>query len=136
MEARSLLVVEDDADTSILVCRALRRSAPQWEVRMASNGCAAKSELLRDPRPTILVTDLDMPVMDGFGLIEWTRTVEALARLRIIVFSGSMETSAEDRCRRLAVDGYVQKLATFDNLQERITALIAASAMAGGHLPG
>ncbi|MBI5189216.1 MAG: response regulator [Nitrospirae bacterium] len=62
-----VLIVEDDRDEQELMRRFLARDFA--EVYTASNGCEGL-ELFRQHRPGVVVTDIQMPEMDGLEMIE------------------------------------------------------------------
>jgi DNA-binding response OmpR family regulator len=129
-------VVEDDKDISFLIRRILHKIVPHGHIRHAFNGSAAKDELLRDPHPTILITDLDMPILNGFGLIEWARTIPDLAFVRIVVFSGSDEPNARQRCQKLKIDDFICKTANMEKLTARIRSLLAEKSIGPAKIEG
>lgn len=85
--ARSVLIVDDDA----MLLRLYELEISTWgldlAVRKASNGIEA---LIRigESRPDILVSDLHMPGLDGFGMIRTLRNNPATASLPLVVVSG------------------------------------------------
>ena len=85
--ARSVLIVDDDA----ILLRLYELEISTWgldlAVRKASNGIEA---LIRigEARPDILVSDLHMPGLDGFGMIRTLRNNPATASLPLVVVSG------------------------------------------------
>ena len=106
--ARQLtILVVDDA----LMVRELQRSILErggYAVRTASDGAEALA-LLADQPADLVVTDLEMPNVDGFAL---TRSIRAHARLtNIPVLIVSSRASAEDHQRGLdaGADGYIVK---------------------------
>jgi len=107
-QARQLrILVVDDA----LMVRELQRSILErggYSVRTASDGAEALA-LLADQPADLVVTDLEMPNVDGFAL---TRSIRAHARLtNIPVLIVSSRASAEDHQRGLdaGADGYIVK---------------------------
>jgi len=84
---RSVLIVDDDA----MLLRLYELEISTWgldlAVRKASNGIEA---LIRigEARPDILVSDLHMPGLDGFGMIRTLRNNPATASLPLVVVSG------------------------------------------------
>jgi len=56
-----------------------------------------------------LITDLDMPRMDGFELISKLRAIPAHVNLPIVVVSGSTEPGAESRARAAGANAYFTK---------------------------
>jgi len=86
--ARTLLVVEDDRATLSLY-RAGLKGLQGFRVLSASNGREALETLRQEP-VHVLVTDLDMPVMDGFNLI--TKVGRLYPQVPIIVMTGLDES--------------------------------------------
>lgn len=80
-----VLLVEDDSDTRDLYATFLRFVG--YRVRPASNGAAAL-EAVGDGCPDIVVTDLAMPVMDGFDLTRELRAQPATRSVPIIAVTG------------------------------------------------
>src|SRR5262245_43066858 len=67
-ERRSILVVDDEPLFRSAVADALRARSARYVVREAGNGAEGSSALDREKFDCI-VTDLRMPVLDGFGLL-------------------------------------------------------------------
>jgi len=72
-----ILVAEDDPHTLRVICLWLTRQG--HEVFEARNGVAAW-ELVQQQRPEILITDINMPGMDGLGLLEQLMRAEHAPR--------------------------------------------------------
>jgi len=87
-----ILVVEDEPIVRNFIHHLLTHF--DFSVLMCENGSRAK-DLLADEAVDILITDLLMPELDGFELIEWVREKQAIPW--IIVISG--ETSFETKKR-------------------------------------
>lgn len=85
--ARSVLIVDDDASLLRLYELEIASWGLDLAVRKAGNGIEA---LLRigEARPDILVSDLHMPGLDGFGMIRTLRGNPATASLPLVVVSG------------------------------------------------
>ncbi|WP_243304885.1 response regulator [Geothrix oryzisoli] len=86
--ARTLLVVEDDRATLSLY-RAGLKGLQGFRILSAQNGLEAL-EVLRQEVVHVLVTDLDMPVMDGFNLI--TKVSRLYPQIPVIVMTGLDES--------------------------------------------
>lgn len=63
------MVVDDDPKVLAALRRVLRAAEPEWVVRTASNGRQAL-EMIAEDGADVVVTDLHMPVMDGFQLLQ------------------------------------------------------------------
>ncbi|MHB1843758.1 MAG: hybrid sensor histidine kinase/response regulator [Deltaproteobacteria bacterium] len=108
-----VLVVDDSVTTRTLETNILKKNG--FSVRVATNGEEALREVRR-ARPDIVVSDVEMPVLDGLGLCRELRATPAFAGLPILLVT-SLSTPAE-RAAGLAAgaDDYLEKGA-FD--QER-----------------
>jgi len=103
---RSILVVDD-----ALTVRELQRSILEragFEVRVATDGNQAMSNLA-ERRCDLVLTDIEMPNMDGFALTEAIRAHPSLANIPVLILSS--RSSDSDRARGLEVgaDGYIVK---------------------------
>ncbi len=66
----TVLIVEDDNDLRHIMRKQVEQQAPGWRTRVASNGLVAQEELQIDHDVDLIMLDLMMPGMDGFGLLE------------------------------------------------------------------
>jgi PAS domain S-box-containing protein len=103
---RRVLVVDDDEGTRTVMRSVLERDG--WTVSEAENGLVALDVMSRD-RPSLVLLDLRMPVMDGFEFVAELRRRPESARIPIVVMT-ARDVSEEDR-RRLngGVERVLQK---------------------------
>jgi excisionase family DNA binding protein len=94
-ELAHILIVEDDARTRQLYELTIKHWGLPLKVTMAGNGFEG---LLRlgENLPDLMVTDLDMPGMNGFKMIESLRAVERYRSLRVVVVSGMSQSDIRD----------------------------------------
>lgn len=64
-----VLVVDDEPDIETLIRRRFRRANGDFEFVFARNGKEALEVLAGDPKVDLVVTDINMPVMDGLALL-------------------------------------------------------------------
>jgi CheY-like chemotaxis protein len=83
-----VLVVDDEPDLRFLMRRFFEKAG--HEVSEAGNGAAALLAV-QSSRPDLVVTDLMMPVMDGFELIRRLRADPATAGIPILSLSSNWE---------------------------------------------
>jgi CheY-like chemotaxis protein len=88
----AVLVVEYDSDIREIVAAFLE--AEGYLVEQAENGKRALELLPRMAQPTLILADLMMPVMDGFGLVEALRQDDRFATLPVVILSAA-EVSLE-----------------------------------------
>ena len=92
-----VLVVEDDPDTSRLLTEVLgERDA---EVRTASNGKEGLAQLV-NWTPSVIVLDLMMPVMDGFGFLEHIQLDPLWSKIPVVILTA--KTLESDELARLS----------------------------------
>ena len=104
-----VLLAEDGRDNQVLVSFHLKRAGA--EVDVAANGVAALELLERaeaEERPyDLLLTDIQMPEMDGFTL---TRTLRARGnRIAIVALTAHAMAEDRDRCLAAGCDDYAVK---------------------------
>ena len=109
MDGRSILIVED-AETCASTLEILFSSIRGLKILMAPSAERAW-ELLENQRGDIraLVTDLHMPGMDGFELIDRVRTNKLHAQMPIVVITGSTDPYISDRLRQRGVNAVFAK---------------------------
>lgn len=111
---RSLLVVDDDPAIRRVLLSEL--AAAGYLVRAAENGDAALAAFERDP-PDLVLTDLAMPGLDGFGLIAALRETGSTPILVLSVRGGDVD---KVRALDLGADDYVIKPVSLPELLARI----------------
>lgn len=102
----AVLAVDDSRTMRDLIRAALTPAG--FAVRTAEDGAAALDHLT-DPRPDVVLTDLNMPRLDGFGLIAELRRREALRGLPILVLTTESAPALKDRARRAGATGWIVK---------------------------
>ena len=113
---QKILVVEDSPSQRLMISQHLRRW--RYDVAEAADGAEALA-LFKSDGPSIVVTDLEMPVMDGFRLIEEIRKVEA-SRTYIIVLSATEAKRMVVTALALGADDYLGKPYHPDELRVRL----------------
>jgi two-component system chemotaxis response regulator CheY len=108
MAAMRCLVVEDSPTMRQLLVYALKR-IPGMTTEEAEDGVDALRKLANSERPDIIITDINMPIMDGLKLVQRVRADEKLHDVPIVIIT--TEGGAEDRARALALgaNAYITK---------------------------
>lgn len=84
----TVLVVDDDADVTDMMREILEDEGHR--VFIANDGIRAL-EIVRAVRPDLVLLDLEMPEMDGRHLLSEIRAAPELARVQVVVVSGSSD---------------------------------------------
>jgi CheY-like chemotaxis protein len=104
---KRVLVVEDHAGLRATVGALLRWQG--YRVDEAAHGSEALA-VAAHARPDVIVTDLEMPVMDGATFIRRCRELPGLDRVPIVVMSAHAEPGkALERLRAARVSAYLAK---------------------------
>lgn len=116
-----LLLVEDDASLSYIISSSLQELIGGYEVMTATNG-AEGLKAWKDYRPDVIIADIDMPVMNGFEMVEKIRETDG----DTLIFFSSALTSPEDVSHgyRLGVNNYLKKPFVPEELDASIKALL------------
>jgi len=123
-EARkSILCIEDDRDTASLICEELVDRG--FEVRVAYNGREGLASILREP-PDLVLSDIGMPGMSGFELLERLTSMEPrFERMPFVFLTALGDHDNELKGWQLGADDYVIKPVDYDVLAALITARLA-----------
>ena len=113
----TVLIADDSKTTQMLVMRALHR-IPNVEFLNADNGVQALA-VLNSHAVDLLVTDVNMPEMDGIALVREVRRTRDKSQLPILIITAKAEASAKDEGLKLGANAYVLKpLSGLDLLQQ------------------
>ena len=118
VERMRLLIADDNADMRSYLQRLL---GGQNEVRVVPDGEAAWAEL-EAFAPDVLLTDVMMPKLDGFGLLKRIRQSDRFRHLPVIMLSARAGEEASSDARAAGADDYVVKPFAARELAARINA--------------
>jgi PAS domain S-box-containing protein len=118
-----VLVVDDNADMRTYAARLL---SANYEVATASDGYAALAAA-RARRPDIVVADVMMPGLDGFGLLRELRADPALRSVPVLLLSARAGEEARVEGLGRGADDYLVKPFSASELLVRVRALLQSS---------
>jgi threonine synthase len=118
-----IAIIEDDPDARRLLRRVLQARG-EYQVFEAAGGREG-IELVREQRPDLVLLDLMMPEVDGFGVLESIRADESLRETRIIVITAKTLTASERRRLSGQIELLLQKGSFLDDdlLEEILSTL-------------
>ena len=126
--ANVILVVDDDPIQRLMVTAVLEASG--FAVIAAENGIEGLELLSANPTTSLIVTDLDMPRMDGATFLTRVRQNAQFSALPMIVLTGSEDLSKEFSLMDNGADDYLRKPADPQRLMARVRAVLRRSAPA------
>jgi DNA-binding response OmpR family regulator len=103
---KKILVIEDEADLRANVVRFLK--AEGYEVLAAENGAAGVDAALAQ-MPDLIVCDIAMPEMDGFGVLFTLRENVTTSSIPFIFLTASTRTYDRDWGVQLGANDYITK---------------------------
>jgi len=114
---QKILLVEDDVAQSELLRLILEERG--YEVEMAEDGERALKKIENDINIHIVITDLNMPQMDGYGLIKEIRKME-MGYTYIIVLTAAKDDLSRFKALELGADDYLLKPVSPRELELRL----------------
>jgi DNA-binding NtrC family response regulator len=117
-----ILLADDDASTRDLVQRALGLDG--HEVVVTQDGVDALEQLLANPsRIELLITDVQMPGLDGITLVE--KSLAAAPKLRVVLMSGFV--GELDRAERMRgkISSIIGKPFTLEQIRAAVKSALA-----------
>jgi len=126
-----MLLVEDDRVDIMTVQRALKKIDVSNPLYVARTGVEALGMLRGDgypiiePRPSLILLDLNLPKMGGIEFLKELRADPVLRPMRVIVLTSSDEPSDQAAAFEYEVDDYVVKPHSFDEFSNAMSIILA-----------
>ncbi len=114
----SILLVEDDPYVAKFIRK--RLTLEGFAVVERSNGEEALQELRSGPLPDLILSDLRMPEVDGFGLLDAIRHLDHVNHLPILILSGSGTVQERVHCLERGAADYLCKPIDGSELAARV----------------
>ena len=121
---KTILLVEDDLDLQLLITEAIDKVSNACSVQSVADGAEAISYLTGQepysdrrqyPLPVLIVTDLQMPRLNGLELLTWLKQQTELNHLPVIMMSGTNNPDFVNQAIDLGAKSYILKK-SLDNL--------------------
>ena len=122
-----ILVVDDSITVRRVTQRLLQREG--YRVALAADGLQAL-ERLAEEKPTVVLSDIEMPRMDGFDLARNIRGDARLKDLPIIMITSRIAVKHREHAKELGVDHYLGKPYSEEELLSLVKHYCTAAALA------
>ncbi|MFZ6647064.1 ATP-binding protein [Undibacterium sp. TJN25] len=119
-ESAGILVVDDNADMRAYLVRLLQA---RWRVKAVNNGQQALEAARREP-PALIISDVMMPVLDGFGLLAALRADEQTKDVPFVLLSARAGEEARVEGLQAGADEYLVKPFSGKELMVRVESLL------------
>jgi CheY-like chemotaxis protein len=122
-----ILLVEDDENDALIAKRALHKAGVACPVTHLRDGEQAINYLSGypphedrglHPLPSLILLDLKMPKFTGFDVLTWLQSKPDLAKIPVIVLTGSIHPEDRKEAQRLGAVGYEVKPVEFEQIVE------------------
>ncbi len=118
-----ILIIDDDTGFRDLL--RIHLSAAGYQVRVAEDGVTGGRALLEPPPPDLIVSDVNMPFLDGFELLSLMRSDASTASIPVILLSGRSDGDTMAKAVELGAADFLTKPVTRDQLLESVEACLA-----------
>lgn len=125
-----VLVIDDSATDRVLAGGLLQRAGGKFDVSFAEDGRDGLTKIKAEP-PDVVLTDLNMPELDGFQLVEAVRKAHLAVPVILMTNKGSEETAV--RALKFGAAHYVVKTRLKDELVEIVEQVIEAARAGRNH---
>jgi CheY-like chemotaxis protein len=127
-----ILVVDDDAICRTVIVKGLEKGG--YDTVEARDAREALRILQSDGTVSLLITDMMMPEVDGFGLLEHIRHIPTLAHLPVLICSALGSSDIVFRAAHLNLGGYLLKPIDLPRLRQEVRRLLSTQAKPLAHL--
>ena len=117
-----ILIAEDNAEIRALVSSILAEEG--HKVSVAQNGQQAL-DMMGDDAPDLLVLDIMMPQVDGYGVLKELRNTGLRDTVKILVLTAKTSESDWVRGYKLGADSYITKPFDIDELTAQVNELLS-----------
>ncbi len=117
-----ILIIDDDIGFRDLL--RIHLSAAGYQVQVAEDGVTGGRALLEQP-PDLIVSDVNMPLLDGFELLSLMRSDAGTASIPVILLSGRSDGDTMAKAVDLGASDFLTKPVTRDQLLESVEACLA-----------
>src|SRR5258705_6654288 len=118
-----VLLVDDSKIVRTTLARLIRKS---FDVREEANGEAGWQAIATDPSIVVVFSDIQMPVLDGFALLERVRQSQdpRIRSMPVIVISGDEDDATKKRARAAGANDFITKTTDGTEILSRIDNLL------------
>lgn len=118
-----LVIFVDDSETALASTRMVTNSMP-IEVKQYTEAQDALAEIQAGMTPDLIITDLNMPVMNGLEFLEALRGVPATKRTPTLMLTTETKPELKEQGKALGLTGWIVKPFNPAQLKQAITRVL------------
>jgi len=118
-----VIIIEDSALASLLVEKVIKQIPTITEVNKFSNGKDFVKWVESNKSghiPDLIISDINMPILDGIGVLKYVNSNPYLENTKVIVVSANKSKTVITECLRLGADNFIIKPFNPDKLKEKL----------------
>lgn len=120
-----LILIVDDSPTVILSLKS-NLTLNGYQVEAAADGAAALSRLQGGLRPALIITDFNMPRMNGGELVRAVKAIPSLKFTPILMLTTESDPKKRDEARKMGITGWMVKPVSGPDLLKVIAQVLPA----------
>jgi CheY-like chemotaxis protein len=118
---RKIIIAEDDQTEQTFIREGFKKSGLFDVMSIQPDGhklVKTLEKLDKSSLPDVILSDINMPLMNGLEALVKIKKNPALAAIPFIIFSTSKESTTETKCYNLGADKFMVKPANFNDYQK------------------
>lgn len=121
------LIVDDSSVMRKIVERSLRQAGVESLIVFEAGSGAEALEVLRSRQVDIILSDINMPIMDGLEFVRQMRTENVAEGIPIVMITTESSEEHVKQAIEAGAMGYIRKPFTPDQVKRRVLTLLSAS---------
>ena len=118
-----LVIFVDDSETALASTRMVTNSMP-IEVKQYTEAQAALAEIKAGMTPDLIITDLNMPVMNGLEFLQALRDIPSTSRTPTLMLTTETKAELKQQGKALGLTGWIVKPFNPAQLKQAITRVL------------
>ncbi len=113
-----IVIAEDDMDDADVITETFTNNPSFSKVSLVANGEELLNYLKANENPDVILTDINMPIIDGIEALQQILNTNELKDIPCFVYSTSINPSYKEKCDHLGVKAYLIKPYSFEAFAE------------------
>lgn len=106
----NVFVIDDDEDDQMLIQAAFQQDSGRYKLQFVSDGTATLANMDRSlPVPDLILLDLNMPLINGFEVLQQLKRSPAYCRVPVVILTTSDHQKDIDKAYELGASSFITK---------------------------
>ncbi|APG27304.1 two-component system response regulator [Syntrophotalea acetylenivorans] len=121
---KKVLIIDDSNTMRKIVTRSLRQAGLDFDAILEAGDGQAALDVLAGETVDIILSDINMPVMDGIEFLRQKQTDDKIKDIPVVMITTEAGADILDEARSLGAAGSIKKPFTPDQIQETLGSLL------------